>query len=191
MLPHRLAPRLAAAARRAVTALVDARAVLLATALLLIAGSVATRPACATAPAVANRTAPKFVLPGLHGEVSSDSLRGRIVLVDFWASWCAPCRRSFPWLASMQKQWGDKGLVIVAINLDKDRAAAERFLARYPATFPVAFDPAGKTAETFRVAAMPTSFVLGPDGEIRATHAGFDPAKTKELEAMIAEACRP
>jgi cytochrome c biogenesis protein CcmG/thiol:disulfide interchange protein DsbE len=136
-------------------------------------------------------TAPAFALPAVSGTVSSDSLRGHVVLVDFWASWCAPCAQSFPWLASVQQRFADQGLQVVAINLDKDRDAAKRFLVKHPANFTVAFDPAAETAQAFRVGNMPTSYLLGPDGTILFSKAGFDPKHTGEMEAHIQEACRP
>jgi cytochrome c biogenesis protein CcmG/thiol:disulfide interchange protein DsbE len=134
-------------------------------------------------------TAPTFSLPGQSGTVSLDSLRGRVVYVDFWASWCDPCRRSFPWLNALRGRYADRGLTIVAINLDKDRRAADVFLEKFPASFMIAYDPAGKTAEAYRVSAMPSSFLIGPTGELLASSAGFDPRKTGALEALIQEAC--
>ena len=130
-----------------------------------------------------------FRLATVHGFVSLDSLRGRVVLVDFWASWCAPCKRSFPWMSALHDSLGPHGLEIIAINLDKDRDAADRFLDRNPARFTVAFDPGGGTAEAWHVAAMPTSYVVAPDGTVLLTHAGFDPRHTAELEAAIRKAC--
>jgi cytochrome c biogenesis protein CcmG, thiol:disulfide interchange protein DsbE len=135
------------------------------------------------------RPAPRFSLPGVAGPVALDSLRGRVVYVDFWASWCGPCRASFPWMATMQQRYSDRGFTVVAVNLDKDRKAADAFLARYPAGFPVAFDPAGTVAEAYGVPGMPTSYLIGRDGTIRCTHVGFVPRKAGELEALIQEAC--
>jgi thiol-disulfide isomerase/thioredoxin len=147
-------------------------------------------PAFAKSPSTDTpKPAPGFSLPGRTGTVSLDSLRGRAVLVDFWASWCDPCRRSFPWLRSLHEQYAGKGLTIVAINLDKDHDAALAFLQKYPAPFLVAFDPAGKTAEAFHVAAMPSSYLVGPTGNILAAHIGFDPKRTDSLEKLIKEAC--
>ena len=149
--------------------------------------------ALAAAPALAKTTksapvAPAFTLPGLQGEVTLGSLRGKAVLVDFWASWCGPCRQSFPWMNGLQKRYGDKGLAIVAVNLDKDRELASQFLAEVPAAFTVAFDPSGKTAESYRVKAMPTTFLVSPDGKLLLTHTGFDAKHASEFEAQIAEA---
>ncbi|HVJ30434.1 MAG TPA: TlpA disulfide reductase family protein, partial [Gammaproteobacteria bacterium] len=74
-------------------------------------------------------------------------VEGRVVWVDFWASWCVPCRRSFPWLNSMHRKYGADGLQIIAVNLDKDRALADKFLAEVPAEFALRFDPAGELAK--------------------------------------------
>ena len=142
------------------------------------------------------QTAPSFQLPARTfpargGTASLDSLRGQVVLVDFWASWCVPCRRSFPWMDSLVTRYGSRGFSVVAINLDKGRDAAERFLAEHPASFTIAFDPAGKTAEAYGVAAMPTSFLIDRDGTIVHTHVGFDPKKTAAIEALITEKLEP
>jgi thiol-disulfide isomerase/thioredoxin len=123
--------------------------------------------------------------------VVSDSLLGQVVYVDFWASWCDPCRRSFPWLRALHEKYAAKGLVIVAINLDKDREAADRFLVKYPAPFRVAFDPAGGTAEAFHVQAMPTSYLVGRDGRVLETHAGFDSKQAAAIEQRIQKECAP
>jgi thiol-disulfide isomerase/thioredoxin len=144
-----------------------------------------------SASTAARGPAPSFALPTINGTVSLDSLRGRVVLIDFWASWCEPCRRSFPWLADLHRRYAAKGLTIVAINLDKKRGAADAFLEKYPAPFVVAFDPAGKTAEAFKVSVMPSSFLVGPTGAVLFRHAGFRPNDTGTLESMIQEACRP
>jgi len=149
--------------------------------------------ALTAAPVLAKTTksahvAPAFTLPGLQGEVTLESLRGKAVLVDFWASWCGPCRQSFPWMNGLQKRYGDKGLAIVAVNLDKDRELASHFLAEVPAAFTVAFDPSGKTAESYRVKALPTTFLVSPDGKLLLTHTGFDAKHASEFEAQIAEA---
>jgi cytochrome c biogenesis protein CcmG/thiol:disulfide interchange protein DsbE len=133
--------------------------------------------------------APHFALPGRSGAtVALDSLHARVVLVDFWASWCVPCRKSFPWMNSLRERYGEKGLAIVAVNLDKERAPAEDFLKKNPASFTVAFDPAGRTATEYRVSGMPSTFLIGSDGAILIRHVGYDPKKTGEIEAAIQEA---
>jgi cytochrome c biogenesis protein CcmG, thiol:disulfide interchange protein DsbE len=131
--------------------------------------------------------APDFTLPVRSGTVSLRDFRGKVVLVDFWASWCVPCRQSFPWMSSMVDRYSEQGLVIVAINLDKKREAADTFLENFPAHFVVAFDPAGKTAEAFHVGAMPSSFIVSRTGRIVYSHAGFEQAKARTVEDQIKE----
>lgn len=132
--------------------------------------------------------APAFELPARSGSVSLASLRGKVVLVDFWASWCIPCRQSFPWLRAMAEKYGEQGLVVVAINLDKRPELADAFLADFPSPFPVAFDPAGKTAEAFGVAAMPSSYLVSRTGQIVLSHEGFENSYTGTFENRIKEA---
>ncbi len=129
--------------------------------------------------------APSFTLPTSNGTVSLDSLRGKVVLVDFWASWCVPCKSSFPWMGAMQEKYAPKGLTIVAINVDKSRHSADEFLQKHPAPFVVAFDPSGATAKAFHVWGMPTSYLIGSDGAIVFSRAGFDSKHAKEVESMI------
>jgi cytochrome c biogenesis protein CcmG/thiol:disulfide interchange protein DsbE len=131
--------------------------------------------------------APDFTLPASSGSVSLRDFRGKVVFVDFWASWCMPCRQSFPWMGIMLDRYSEQGLVIVAINLDKEREAADTFLERYPAPFLVAFDPAGKTAEAFHVEVMPSSFIVSRTGRIVYSHAGFEHAKARAVEDQIKE----
>ena len=136
--------------------------------------------------------APDFKLKGAGaGEtLTLSEFRGQFVYVDFWASWCAPCRQSFPWMNAMQRKFQDKGLRIVAINLDDADAtsatAIKNFLARSPANFKIAFDPFGVTPKAYGVLGMPTSFLIGKDGKVIFRHAGFKNADRDELETRIA-----
>jgi thiol-disulfide isomerase/thioredoxin len=157
--------------------------------LCLLAAGMGPRADAAKATSPSRTPAPAFSLPTRNGTVTLDSLRGRVVFVDFWASWCVPCRASFPWMSDLKQRWGDT-LAIVAINLDKSRDDAEAFLAEHPPADIVAFDPAGHTASAWKVKAMPTSFVVGRDGTVRLVHAGFNPAETGAIETAIAEAAR-
>lgn len=113
---------------------------------------------------------------------------GKVVIVDFWASWCVPCRRSFPWYNAMHDKYADEGLVIVAVNLDAEREAAEEFLAEYPPRFRIVYDESKDLAREFEVVAMPTSYVIGRDGEISERHFGFKVKKQDEYEAAIVAA---
>ena len=111
--------------------------------------------------------------------------RGKVVYLDFWASWCVPCRESFPWMSSLQRKFAADGLVVISVNLDAERSEADRFLARYPASFPVKFDPQGAVAEQFEVQNMPTSFLVDRAGKMQARHAGFRLKDREALEQQI------
>lgn len=113
---------------------------------------------------------------------------GKVVIVDFWASWCVPCRRSFPWLNSMHDKYADEGLVIIGVNLDQEDTAAREFLAEFPPRFSIVYDTSKELAKEFGVVAMPTSYLIGRDGEIREHHYGFKIKKQDEYEAAIVAA---
>jgi peroxiredoxin len=134
------------------------------------------------------RAAPDFTLPARSGTTSLHDFRGKVVLVDFWASWCIPCRQSFPWMTTMKERYATQGLEIIAVNLDKKRDAADAFLGLFSVTFTMAFDPAGKTAEAFHVEGMPSSFIVSRSGLILYSHIGFQQANAQNVEAEIKEA---
>ncbi len=130
--------------------------------------------------------APDVLLPAGNVAHRLSDLRGKWVYVDFWASWCGPCRQSFPWMNEMQRKYGARGLQIVAINLDARRADADSFLAQHPANFALAFDSQGESARRFQVKAMPSSVLIGPDGKVLYLHRGFRLDDRAELEARLA-----
>ena len=132
-------------------------------------------------------TAPSFTLPTSTPAAAVDlaKLKGKIVYVDFWASWCGPCKQSFPWMNDMQAKYAARGLVIVAINVDAKQADAERFLATTPAKFTVAYDAKGQTPKQFDVKAMPTSYLIDGEGKVLLIHAGFRDSDRAALEAAI------
>ncbi|MES2129629.1 MAG: TlpA disulfide reductase family protein [Pseudomonadota bacterium] len=132
--------------------------------------------------------APDFSLAGSSGQVSLADYRGKYVYLDFWASWCAPCKRSFPWMGELQKRYGPSGLQIVAINVDANRADADHFLAATPAAFSVAYDPAGITPRKYAIKGMPSSVLIDPQGQVLFVHAGFNDATAAEIEAQIKQA---
>lgn len=131
--------------------------------------------------------APAFALPTAAGEsVALDKLKGRVVYVDFWASWCGPCRRSFPWMNEMQQKYGPRGFAVVAINVDKKRSDAERFLVQNPANFTVVYDEAGSTPAAYGVKGMPSSYLIDTHGNVTFVERGFLDESKAELESRVA-----
>ena len=134
-------------------------------------------------------SAPAFSLPSASGKnVSLNALKGQVVLVDFWASWCAPCRESFPFLNRMHRQYNAQGLHILGINVDEKCTDATRFLDKIPAQFSVLYDAAGETPKAYDLKVMPSSYLIGRDGKIRIVHKGFRTKDEAALEAAIASA---
>jgi cytochrome c biogenesis protein CcmG, thiol:disulfide interchange protein DsbE len=117
--------------------------------------------------------------------VDLESFRGRVVYLDFWASWCAPCRQSFPWMQRMQDIYGPQGLTVIAVNVDRSRQDAERFLAAFNPSFDVRYDPAGSLAEHFKVEGMPTGLLIDRHGVARFTHIGFRPVDRAAYESQL------
>ena len=113
------------------------------------------------------------------------SLRGELVYLDFWASWCGPCKQSFPWMNAMQSRYGPQGLRVFAINVDQKAADAARFLATSPALFDIGYDAAGTSPRLFAVKTMPTSYLIDKNGVLLWKHAGFSPKDTAALEQAI------
>ncbi|MBL6751812.1 MAG: TlpA family protein disulfide reductase [Nevskia sp.] len=133
-----------------------------------------------------NQPAPAFSLPREGGGTASlDGLAGHVVYLDFWASWCGPCRQSFPWMNEIQAKYAARGLRVVAVNVDARQSDAEGFLAQIPAQFTVAFDPKGDTPRLYQLKGMPTSFLINPDGMVLAVHQSFHEEDRKALEASI------
>lgn len=128
--------------------------------------------------------APAFTLEGRTAPVSLADYRGKFVYLDFWASWCAPCKRSFPWMGELQKRYSEN-LQVIAINVDASRTDAERFLARTPAGFTVAFDPLGAIAKLYAIKGMPTSVLIGPAGKVIEMHVGFSDATPQKIESQV------
>ena len=114
---------------------------------------------------------------------------GKVVYVDFWASWCIPCRQSFPWMNDLKAQYKAQGLTIISINLDHSRALADEFLKEVKANFPVIYDPKGLIARKYKLKGMPSSFIIDRTGKIVSAHVGFNQTKQlayeNELQALL------
>ena len=113
------------------------------------------------------------------------AFRGQVVYVDFWASWSAPCRRSFPWMSRMQGELGPDGFIVIAVNVDHVHADAERFLQDHIPRFGIVFDPDGVLAGKFGVKGIPTSFLIDRRGQIQWKHEGFQLRDREVLARQI------
>jgi thiol-disulfide isomerase/thioredoxin len=129
--------------------------------------------------------APDFDLTGRLGNVRLSDYKGKTVYLDFWASWCGPCKQSFPWMNDMNAHYGNKGLHMVAINVDQKADDAKAFLKVNPAGFDIAFDQAGRTPKSYGIKGMPTSVLIGMDGKVLMVHRGFRDEDRIELERQI------
>jgi len=134
-------------------------------------------------------------LPNLSGFLPGAKLpstSGKVVLVDFWASWCLPCEASFGAMGRLQKSYSSKGLVIIGISVDEEEAGYNGFVAKQKPTFSIAHDSGHKAAEFFNPPGMPSSYLVDRKGKIRFVHKGFKGAATeaeytKEIEMLLAE----
>ena len=126
-------------------------------------------------------------LPDL-GLAEVQKTKGQYIYIDYWASWCGPCRQSFPWMNALQAKLGPKGLKVVAVNVDAKRADADKFLSHTPAQFTIAYDPQGETAKKLAIKTMPTSMLVSPEGRVLFVHSGFRAEETLQLEAKISAA---
>jgi cytochrome c biogenesis protein CcmG/thiol:disulfide interchange protein DsbE len=132
------------------------------------------------------QTAPEIALKTLGGEtVKLSALKGKVVLVDFWASWCAPCRESMPVLEKLSKSYKDKGFVVLGVNIDNDAEAARKFLKDLPVSFQVVCDAQKQVAKAYAPPTMPSSYLIDRQGKVHVVHAGFKKSDAAKLEAEI------
>ena len=130
--------------------------------------------------------APNFSLKTVDNKtIKLSSYKDQVVYLDFWASWCEPCRKSFPWMQKLHNQYRKQGLRVITINLDKDKKETLRFLREFRIGFPVALDPEGKVATRYGVKAMPSSYLIDRKGRIRDVHLGFLEKDQKSIENKI------
>jgi cytochrome c biogenesis protein CcmG/thiol:disulfide interchange protein DsbE len=152
--------------------------------LLLISG-------CATIVPKPSDTFPDLHAFNLEGKLP-DNLNGRVILVDFWASWCGPCKASFPAMDELNRRYADQGLSIIAVSVDDNREDMQQFLAQQKVSFTTVRDARQSLAAAADVSTMPTSFLIGRDGKVRYTHSGFRGDETvkqyrAEIETLLKE----
>ena len=132
--------------------------------------------------------APAFNLTALSGsKVSLASMAGKVVVLDFWAQWCEPCKRELPELDKLQKEYASKGVSIVTVNIDKQRDNAEKLVSLLGLSLPVLLDTAGSVAATYDLPKMPSSYVIDKKGVVRFVHEGYEPGDVARFKKEIDE----
>jgi thiol-disulfide isomerase/thioredoxin len=134
--------------------------------------------------------APDFEIKNEQGKSTSlNALKGQVVYLDFWASWCGPCRQSFPWMNNLQSKYASKGFQVIAVNVDAKQEDAKKFLAQVQGNFKIVYDSNGLTPKLYGVKGMPTSYLIDKNGRVVFEHQGFNQSKTnlieKEIEKLI------
>lgn len=129
------------------------------------------------------QSAPDFKLSLLDGSksVKLSDYRGQVVYLDFWASWCGPCRQSLPAMNSLQTELFRKGFTVLAVNVDEDANAAKAFLKQFPVNYPVVADAQGATPDKFGLQGMPTSYLIDKNGKIALVHQGYKEGDLNEI----------
>jgi len=131
---------------------------------------------------------PAVSLPSLKGEaVSLDTFREQVVLVNFWATWCGPCRQELPALEALRQRYKDRGFDVVGVNVDSERANAAAFVEQFKLSYTVLLDPEFTAAKQFGANAMPISYLVGRDGRVARVFTGFSKKKWPLMEAAVAE----
>lgn len=126
-------------------------------------------------------TADKQITEGIQ------NYRGKLIYLDFWASWCGPCRQSLPILEKLRNQYKSKGFEVVAINVDENLQDALNFLKKYPVSYPILLDPNGNSAKTYNIKGMPTAYLIDKNGVVLFKHEGFKKRDRKKIEKHILE----
>ena len=157
---------------------------------LAMAGILACLSPLAGAEAI-NVPAPDFTLESRSGEnLRLEDHRGEVVMLNFWASWCGPCRQEMPLMDELYSQYKDLGFTILAVNVDENREEAHRFLDKVPVHYPILYDPESSVSELYEVQAMPTTVMIDRDGNARYLHYGYQPGFEDDYEQQIRELVR-
>ncbi|MEW8085578.1 MAG: TlpA disulfide reductase family protein [Candidatus Thiodiazotropha endolucinida] len=135
--------------------------------------------------------APDFTLKSREGvNIKLSELRGQVVMVNFWASWCGPCRQEMPLLQQLFDRYQSLGFSLLGVNVDGDRAAADKMLSDLPVSFPILYDDRSKVSKQYQVKAMPSTFMVDRDGRIRYLHKGYKPGYEEEYQQQIRQLFR-
>ena len=130
--------------------------------------------------------APDFTLPSRTGDsISLSKYRGQVVMINFWASWCGPCRQEMPLLEQMYKKYNRLGFTLVGVNVDEQAADAEKLLAKVPVSFPIALDSKSEVSKLYNVRGMPSSIFIDRQGTVRYVHPGYKPGDEVKYQEQI------
>lgn len=140
----------------------------------------------------ADTAAPDFNLPGKSGApIELSKYKGSVVMLNFWASWCGPCRTEMPLMDQIYKKYAKAGFVLLGVNVDTDSTDAQKFLSQVPVSFPIAYDRENKVSKMYGVSEMPSTFFIDRKGRLRELHRGYNPGDEngylKEIRSLISE----
>lgn len=148
--------------------------------LLLLSGGVAAIPE--------KGPAPDFTLKSRQGHnVKLSEHRGEVIMINFWASWCAPCRKEMPLLEELYQRYKDGGFTLLGVNVEEDSNSAKALLREVQVSFPILFDNSNKVSEMYKVEAMPSTIILDRDGKVRFMHKGYQPGYEDEYQKQVRE----
>src|SRR5690625_1073684 len=135
--------------------------------------------------------APDFTLKSNTGEnLRLAEQRGKVVMINFWASWCAPCRQEMPFLDELYQRYERAGFTLFGVNVEQDNSAAQRFLEEIEVSFPILFDPTSDVSRAYQVSAMPTTVMVDRDGQVRYVNRGYRPGDEEKYQEQIQELIR-
>ena len=137
------------------------------------------------------KPAPNFTLKSLAGKnMKLSEMTGNVVLINFWASWCGPCREEMPLLNALHKKYEPLGFTVLGVNVEEDAGNARGFLRDFPVNFPVLLDNQNRVSKLYNVVAMPTTVVVDRDGNMRFLHKGYKPGDEKKYRKMVKKLVR-
>jgi peroxiredoxin len=134
----------------------------------------------------ADTAAPDFTLPAkVGGPIQLSKYRGKVVMLNFWASWCGPCRKEMPLMDQIYKKYTAAGFVLLGVNVDTDSTDAQKFLTQVPVSFPIAYDRENKVAKMYEVSTMPSTFFIDRKGHVRQLHRSYKEGDENEYLSEI------
>jgi peroxiredoxin len=149
----------------------------------LVAAAVVTFPALA---GELSGVAPSFTLDSRNGgQVSLNDLRGNVVMINFWATWCGPCREEMPHLEALHQRYSDLGFTLLGVNVEEDSRLSDSFLEETPVSFDILFDPKNSVSEMYDVVAMPSTVMVDREGNMRFIHHGYQKGYENDYQSQI------